>query len=209
MAKLLLDQIVRVVFYTRDVSQNALMVHHYRVTNQLGLGANDGDFADTIAALMGPPLKAAMTQNATYQGATVQVIHPILTNPVASADGAGAGTVIGDGLPTQTAGLITLRTEQAGRSYRGRKYVPFPAEGSSDTYGYPNAAYQALLSNIASVLILPRTETQGPDSSTMTPIVWSPKLQAGSVINGHVVRVQWATQRRRSHSNRGDIPIVP
>jgi hypothetical protein len=50
------------------------------------------------------------------------------------------GTAVGDLLPKQTAFVVTLRTAQAGRSYRGRVYLGGFSEGNNDVSGNAAAA---------------------------------------------------------------------
>lgn len=54
-----------------------------------------------------------------------------------------AGSVAGDPLPPQTALCVTLRTAFAGRSFRGRIYLPGAAESANDNTGKASAAAQA------------------------------------------------------------------
>jgi hypothetical protein len=204
-----MGDIVRAVFFSRLFSQNGLIVHHYKVSSQLGLGAWEGDAADTLSSTVGVSVRAAMSSAASYLGCTVQVIAPLGADVVGSTDGTGVGGLDGDPLPLQTAGLISLRTGQAGRSFRGRKYIPFPSEGMSDLQAKPLAAYTNLLSAVLQELLMIRTIGAGANTSEITPIIWSRTRNTATPLSTGVVRGDWATQRRRSQVTKADIPVTP
>lgn len=63
-----------------------------------------------------------------------------------------AGNVVGEALPPQNAGVITWRTALAGRSYRGRTYVPAIAEGQQ-TDGTLSTTWQTNAAAFVSALV--------------------------------------------------------
>lgn len=110
-----------------------------------------------------------------------------------------AGTATGDLLPPQTALVITLRTAQAGRSFRGRVYLPGFAESVSTAAGiyagtthgvsFITAIKSALVTSglDLGVLSRPNAEATPPRAGFITPVT-------SIVIRDNV----WDTQRRRA-----------
>ena len=185
------------VFVVRG-EQTAINVRHYQVGAVGGAGITEEQFAAHMAVLLAPRYKALIGTTAHFRGCGVRKINPL---PVGlekySTASAGFGTVVGEAMAGQLCGLISLRTNFAGRSARGRIYVPFPTEGQSDTNGRPMGAYSALLGNLGDDLIVAQTVVSGANSATLHPTIWSRKNRVGNVVLAHIEPLKWATQRRR------------
>lgn len=116
-----------------DYGQNVLHA------NIGGTPSVDQSMASTIAGFAG----AAHTGSglAALQPSSVVLdrvdIRDLRTanQPLLSASVASAGTATGQLLPRGTAQVVTLRTALAGRSFRGRVYVPGFAEEAADVDG--------------------------------------------------------------------------
>jgi hypothetical protein len=154
-------------------------------------------------------MKAAINENAVYYGLRLtQAVMPP-TNPkmaqFAAAD--GAGTTTGDMLPPQVAGLIKVTTGVAGRRFRGRMYIPFPSESDSVVEGAPNAGYLAKVQPIITELATSPIITVGGSTVTYDYGLYPRPYTAfqWKEITGGLFRTRWATQRRRSFINRGDV----
>lgn len=102
-----------------------------------------------------------------------------------------AGTLAGDPIPLQCAGLVAWYSALRGRRYRGRTYVGGFTEAGSLGVG-PNAALQTALGNWATKL---RT-----DLTTLgNGLLVASRLNAtGQSVTSHTVRANWKTQRRRA-----------
>lgn len=110
-----------------------------------------------------------------------------------------SGTGAGDFLPPQVAFVITLRTAQAGASYRGRIYLPGYGEvanGSAGTIGSTTASVAFVVAIQAAlvaqglnlgVLSRPRELPLEPSAGFITPVT--------SIVARDNV---WDTQRRRA-----------
>lgn len=115
------------------------------------------------------------------------------------ASAAVVGTQPSDALPPQTALCITLRTAQAGRSFRGRCYLPGYAESTNTPLGAASATAGGVsfVTSIKSALIASALDlgvihrpTEAPDPVTAGFI---------TVVNAIVARdAVWDTQRRRA-----------
>lgn len=99
-----------------------------------------------------------------------------------------------DTLPLQAAAIITWRTGLAGRSRRGRSYLPSTIEGDIGQAGGIGSTYAGLLADFATDLL-----------TMVTPVsldewqlhVWSPTLSVATRVTEFVVRPYLGTQRSR------------
>lgn len=177
--------------------------------NVLGV-VNTGSVAITQALTntLGTAIKAALTSSAlgallddtvTLANIGLRDIRTANTAEFLDTGGAVAGTGAGDLLPPQVAFCVTLRTAQAGRSFRGRVYLPGYGEvanGSAGTIGSTTASV-AFVAAIQSALVAqslnlgvlsrPRPTAPIPSAGFITPVT--------SVVARDSV---WDTQRRRA-----------
>lgn len=192
--------------------QIGLIIKHYRVRTIAGGGAADQDFADELYSTFGPLLQPMMNEDAKFLGCSVRNIS--LIPPAAAVVSTGPpldGTVVGGELPTQVSGIITLRTIHAGRRFRGRAYVPFPAEPFNDTDAKPTPAYMLLLDDVGIALTSPVLLGGGPDTATLDPCTLAQVAGVEATIISSTPRRAWATQRRRGTfgaSNPETVPFV-
>lgn len=196
--------ILEVVFRSRSQRQYAVNVRHYRVEVVGVPPLLDTDAAAHISNLIGPLLRAAMTNQATYLNTSVQVLNPVRLDPVFSNVQSGVGDYMSDLIPTQACGLIRFNTGLAGRANRGRMYVPFAAEGANDTDGSPNDQYLLDIGAIGNALDDTQTIAFGGRTGTLAPIIFHRETFLYTRITSYSVIDAWATQRRRSQVNRSD-----
>jgi len=132
-------------------SQTVLNVFHYRIT-AVGVGNAD---ANLLAAFLAGPwtqMKTALSDELEFVKNISQRILP--SPPLVGVDdptASGNGDVAGGSLPTSVAAVVTKRTANAGRRYRGRTFlagVPISHEEDSKIAN----AFMGLYQNIASAL---------------------------------------------------------
>lgn len=99
-----------------------------------------------------------------------------------------------DTLPLQAAAIITWRTGLAGRSRRGRSYMPSTVEGDIGQAGGIGSTYVSLLANFATDLIL---MIEPITLAEWQMHVWSPTLSVATQVTEFVVRPYLGTQRSR------------
>lgn len=184
--------------------QSGLMVNHWRCGTPGVGGADIASVAEDLSNQMAALLKPLLVTVADYQGVGLTRLTPNKTQVFYSDASSGSGTEASDPLPPQTAYEISLRTAQAGRSYRGRKYVPFAGEGASDATGKPDAGYLASVEPLADFFSLPNIMAGAGTDITLTPVIWSRKLLSASTVEQFRLPKSWATQRRRSFLGRPD-----
>lgn len=184
-------------------NQIAEQVTHWYVSAIAGTGATDQDIANAADAFFGPITKALLTALATYRGCGVQRINlPPLPVEAVATNQAGVGSLAGDLLPLQVSGLLSLRTPLAGKSNRGRVYLPWPTEGQNGPTGLPNAGYLTLLGSYATTILAPFVAGGGGNTNNLQLVVWSRKLLAKQLVSSIVPNQAWATQRRRGTLGR-------
>lgn len=189
--------IYEVALWSHMGVQAGIMVRHYRVLAVRGAGVTDAAIAALVSSEFAAKVKALLCTSATFEGATVQKISPApVGSRTADLGDAGAGTGGATIMPPQVAGLITHRTSLAGKSKRGRSYIPFPAEEDSDA-GNPTAAYVVKLDTLASEFQQLLLVGTGGNEADLKPVVWSRKLSTATDITLSIARTVWATQRRR------------
>ena len=177
--------------------------------NVMGV-VNTGSVAITQALTntIGTAVKAAFTSSGqaasthttvTLANIGLRDIRTANTAEFLDSGGAVAGTSAGDILPLQVANCVTLRTAQAGRSFRGRVYLPGYSEafnavlgvisGAATGVAFVTAIKAALVASSLDLGVLSRPAPQLP----------VPRVGFITVVTSIVSRDSvWDTQRRRA-----------
>jgi hypothetical protein len=195
--------ILQVTFVCRFSEQIGLNVRHFRIATVVGVEQTHAQIAEDFRVRVRLSLIQILSNQATFEGVIVSKIFPLPKSiPVATVAAGEAGLVTGDPLPRQVAGLIRARSMFAGRSERGRAYIPFPAETDSGSAATPTLGYATNLGQIAPVYFGPAGIGANPPLTTLTPIIWHRETNTFSVITAIAVSTAWATQRRRGTFGR-------
>jgi len=199
---------VRVFCHATD--QTSVNTIHYVLTGLVGGPVNDVDFLNTFIGMAAWPTgwKALLSDDAQYRGTQMGRIFPKPpTRPNHTIVGAGNGSVVGEILPRQVSGIISFQTDLAGPKYRGRLYIPFPSEASSDpALGTPSAAYVTALDSLAAIIATPLVIAPGGGASINAfPIVYHKDNNTYNLIVEGFGREKWATQRRRGSYGQPNI----
>lgn len=192
------NDIWKVSLYSTLGSQLAVQRCFFTITELAG-NPDDGTLGNSAETALGAKLKDCMVADASFRGIGVQRVWPSpKTRERYFINLQGAGNVVTPPLPKQVSGLITLRTDFAGRRYRGRTYVPFPGEIDSDgVEGRPTANYVARLDILGNFWSSVLAIANGGDTASGVPVLWHEGLVVGTPITADNGRPYWATQRRR------------
>lgn len=204
-----INDIYEAKVYCKCIDQISINVSHYRVNAQAGTGATLPQMAAALASNFAAPFKALLSANADFSAVSLQLIRPLPIGVAQfSTSGAGAGTVVGDTMPRQVAGIFTLTTPFGGRSFRGRKYVPFPGEADGSALAVPTAGYMTRLDALATAYQNFLSAGVGGNTSELVPVIFSKTINTSTNITGYTLRSKWATQRRRgSFGATNELPI--
>lgn len=192
--------IYEVRFFCEDSGQRqaSVNVRHYRIVSVAGSGVTNQVMADFLSSNLNGEYKAVLSASAQYRGCGVRRIKPLpAETETFSSTGQGAGVGNGNSLPTQTCGIITLRTSLGGPRYRGRAYIPFPSEGDNNLNGLPEATYITGLNALGAKLVAGFTPGSGGNTVDMLPVIYSRKYGTSQDVISYVSRSKWGTQRSR------------
>lgn len=176
--------------------------------NVMGVVANAVPITQALTNTIGTAIKSAFTSSAhnsrvvttvTLANIGLRDIRTANTAEFLDSGAAVAGTDAASILPPQTALCITLRTAQAGRSFRGRVYLCGYGESWNITGGTAQSATEAVafITAIKSALV-----TSGMDLGVLSrpaPDATPPRAGFVTTVTSIVARdLVWDTQRRRA-----------
>lgn len=206
------NDVLRVKHFTwmQDRTQLGINVVHYKVTGispgspaNVDLVALANTFADSVDTLY----VAALNTDCNFLGSEVGVIYPTVSvsegNDALENDGAKDSQV----LPGQVTMPVTFYSASAGRSGRGRIYIPFPTEQDNAGDGAPDPVYVAECQAIADAITGLANAGDGTTTLGIQHVVWSPTYEGSSVVTRVLARGRWGTQRRRGmYGSINDLP---
>jgi hypothetical protein len=198
---LILNDTYEVTYWVTLGAQTAALRRFYRCS-ALGVSPvpTDLDAADDLSGTFANVIRPLIANDALYVGASVRRVSgaipfPIYQSSVVGTGVGGAGTVP---LPKQVAGVLGLYTPFAGRTMRGRVYVPFPVEADNELQGVPSAAYVTRLASLGTFYTTPQIVTgPGTSSGTMRAVITRPPYATWGAIISSSPKPRWGTQRRR------------
>lgn len=196
---------LRIVTYTS--SQIGVNTAHFKVTAIAGTATTDAAIAAAFDTALAPRYAAVLSVGARYRGTSIQKIFPLPPKvPQAAVSNDQPGTVAGDMMAGQVAGLIWAKTTNAGPTERGRMYLPFVGETSNAATGVPVAGYVTDISDIADEVYSPVTIGAGGNTATLDPVIWHRGTLTATGIDSFGARTVWATQRRRGGFGQMNLP---
>lgn len=195
---------VRIITQLGD--QAGLNILHYRVTAQTGPDPTLLSIANNLDGQFRASYVANLSATAQFRGVGVRKFRPVPISPeTVSNVGPVNGGVAGDALPRQVSGIITLKTAFAGRAFRGRVYVPFPAESDNTSSFVPTNTYVLNLTLIGNAIRSPGPIVSGPDSLTLALTIFHRRQGTNDLVTSIQSRTMWATQRRRGSYGRPNL----
>lgn len=199
---------IEVTVYCTVGNQVGVNVLHYEVAAIGGAVMQYDDLPDRAYVHYESAYRGWVSSDANFAGVGVRRVRPgsktIQYNTIDVVPGDGDGVV----LPTQVAGLITLRSQKPGPGGRGRVYVPFGSIQWVEGEGEMTAGAKLALDTVATAI--------GPSINwTAVASAWTLTLQqvigpnnAPPVVEVCEPTGLWATQRRRGEYGRpNSLPI--
>jgi len=211
--------LLRVRIWFKSGDQAAVNTVYYKVGTTSGNPTTDLNVAQQMDAFVAPVYKPLLADTAEYRGVQVSIVRtpPRATQQAFAQAGVGTGGTVG--MPRQVSGLIKFNTPDAGRAFRGRLYIPFPAVDAAATDGLPSSTY---LTNLAALVSLYQSiGSFDNDLTTPTGFITVIQVIVHSVPKGGTPPppdpspiIAWtpaeifATQRRRGSFGRPNVSPV-
>lgn len=160
-----------------------------------------------IHELITEPFTEVLTVHASYLGLSGQIVRNLTVPPdwfydssmVLSERVNAPGIVLGPAQPSQVCGMITKKTDQMGRAFRGRIYVPFPGDNAAEVDGTVTIGYRSDLQLLGDTL-MPAVGFEPVGAlAPVFPIVFSPSRTEVQQprITSTLARAKFGTQRGR------------
>lgn len=197
--------IVRVVTYCQIAGQVSTNTHKWQLTTLTsGTTFNSNQFTLDYDVAMAGLYTNLMANGALYYGTQVYLMNPIGPPPRPDSNNANQanGTAGANILPTQSCGLITLRSTTLGKIGAGRTYVPFPSTTDNEANGSPTVGYVTRLLDLGDFLVTNLPIVQGGITGTFRPCLYRGGVDVPRFVEERVARDAWATQRRRGAFGR-------
>jgi hypothetical protein len=187
---------------TESITHSCFQKFYWQCTVIIGTAPTYEQVIASMDDVQRPVVRPLMADVCQYSDSWIQRILPApQTDIYSSANGTVFCTEESEQLPNQVCGMITKRTGFAGRSFRGRCYVPFPGEAFNENQrATPTAAYKTMLDDFASVFFEIRGYVIGAGSIQIEPQLYQPTLDNFVPIVDSVSRPYWTTQMRRQAS---------
>lgn len=169
------------------------------ITMHIKMKTGNGTFAGAAAYITTNLIQLLKTkQPNTWRWDEVRGLTVNTSPPRADLYNTGypiVGTGAGEELPHQVALVVSTKTSYAGRSYRGRNYIPATSESDATAGLYSNTlvdAVQQYYDDLVAAL-----GNSGSNADYMW-VVWSERLQASNGITDTIVRnIPGVVRRRR------------
>jgi hypothetical protein len=194
----------------QSADQTSFNIRHWRISSVIAPEPDRQAIADNLVAAFATPYSLVLSTSATFRGLGIRKIRPApLALEFFGNQAPVTGVRTGDPLPTQVAGVITLRTANATRKGRGRLYLPFPAEIDNGNDALPSTQYLDNAAGIRNLLIAQRVVTVGLGSVTLDPQIFHRigMPDSDTILQG-IVQKRWGTQRRRGSYGAPNLPPI-
>lgn len=154
---------------------------------------------DELNAVYSPLYADLLCETAFFYGTRIRplIVPQILDWETQMVD--LQGSVLGDPLPKQICGILSFNAGFIDRHYKGRNYIPFPAEANNASTSRPDTVYTNNLQTLANRSVGTITvDPLGIDpDAILYPHVYSRTLNLSQPLTVARRRERWGTQRRR------------
>jgi len=204
---LAVNDIVQMRVCVTNGAQTAYNLWHYKVTAIAGASLAIDLVTAGFSTQTHNLYKALFAGTSRFRGVGGKRLTPTPTLEYPVTGQAGFGTLLGDDLPSGTAGVVTKRSLTPGRAGRGRAFLPFPPESQNDPTGVPSVAYQTAVDNLCAVTLTNVAVVIGADAVTLSPIILKRTNPAASLlVDSRVVRSIWSNLHSRGPYGKANAP---
>ncbi len=211
--------LIRVRIWFKSGDQAAVNTIYYVCATSSGNPTTDLNVAQAMDQFFAAPYKLLIADTAEYRGVQASLVRvpPRATQQAFANAGVGTGGAIG--MPRQVSGLVKFNTVDAGRAFRGRLYIPFPAVAAAAADGQPSSAYLVNLAQLTAQFQSQNFFDNDPTTPTgsinvvqvvkhSVPKGGTPPPPAPSPIISWAPAEVFATQRRRGSFGRPNVSPV-
>lgn len=205
------NDVWEVRLYSSANNQVAVNRLHFQCISVQDLSSTLNDIASSFGHLMLPDYYNLLSEFSLYYGLALRrvyeplvrtqtVIYPLVWT-------GGPGGVAGDLIPGQVAGLITLKTDRAGRGSNGRLFIPWMSEDSNNDSGVVDPVFVAQMQTFGEKIVGTNALTTtigGKPTITVQSGVFNRAAGLFRPFTAVRARAFWATHKSRSFINRGD-----
>jgi len=196
--KVVISDVLQQQIVTALGNQVGMIAWCWRVTSIDNGGCSLGEICEAMDLVWGLQIKPLISTSASYRGMRLSKISPAPPSAFTyNTTSQGAGTVTGDPLPKQTAGVITWYTSKGGPAFRGRSYFPFPGEADNGPDSKPTQSYIDRMITPSLSRVQARTVVGADGSVVLTPVIYHRESRQSDVVTTGQTRGVWGTQRRR------------
>lgn len=190
--------------------QLGLNVRYYVVAEESGGPVSALAVANRVDTGVRALYQAVLCADAVFMGVSAARVIPAPPELASvSEEGEDDGMMNDVPLPSQCAGIITLRTGSSGREWRGRAFIPFPGSDAANTDGMLADNYFGDLEALGAALIQTLDVEDGPNLAALAPIITAPPFGAYRQIADYAVRREFGTQRRRGALGANNPRAIP
>ena len=184
--------IFKLAIVGRVGQDDVIVTHHYRQDSEYtGVNSPQFELASKWVNTVKDEWLALTYGGYALDFVTVKNISEDSDEVTVTVDENGAQS--GEGMPNFVAPIVSLRTGFAGRSNRGRNYLPPPSEGNCQGNNIVTAMFNSIQAyyDDAIKFIIPTT---GPEFNM---VVYSKKNNSAKTITSVIIRTALGSQRRR------------
>lgn len=197
-------------FVCRSGSQVGLNVLHYRVVTATNLGVTSQEMADFLSQRVAPTYTTWLPTTAEYRGCQVQVYSPVALVAAKSILGQAPGLNGATQEPRQVSGVIKWGTDRAGKSNRGRSYIPFVASANVQNVDSLTATGVAQLTSLGTSISQSATVNGVNGTAQFRMVIQHKAHDTGEAdVTSMLARNILGTQRRRGpFGAQNPIPLI-
>lgn len=208
MGNLLVGNIYRIRAYSTYANQVGINRFYLRI-NITTPAFSEQNFLDSWGSAVLPLIATGMASDALVYGADMEdVTHSTVPVGVNTVSGQTTGTGLAPALPGQVSGIVSLHGDFVGRSFQGRRYIPFPSIDSNDfaaggLAARPTGAYLTAMGALGTEVSGLSVYVNGGQSATVQNGFFDERGHTNfrNIANSFTPD-RWATQRRRGDYGR-------
>jgi hypothetical protein len=210
-----IGKVIKVTTVARINGQSGEMTSAVQVSTIVGSGVSLTVIAGKFLANYQTAIANMNATQVVLNGVVCELLNSVtgrVSQSVILTDNVTTGLVAGDTAPTQVAVIVRKVTGFAGRSERGRLFVPFVPDDKLNANGELIPPFGAVCAGLCNIIFGPDSITVGPDTTSWIPVLLhkTPPLTPISftLIDSFSGTERLGTQRRRGDYGKLNAPLA-